>query len=389
MQNKLYDTAKKIQSVFKDPTKEKEVLKLNSILNEEVSQLFENNQSEIIEQTLTQIINENNEELLDIVLDEVNFEIENVLYEDDTDKKDYDSTMVLVPCVIISQSESISIPSIQSFENEIRNGLISQKLIQTREQFNLGTIRLSQSALDEMNIQDWWQVHRDLISEKYLSSEQKSENNLIRSSVTPYEMDEPVTVIYFIAQILSEENNQELCLSIFDSQIDTDFWSSIANKFSTEETKFTVLPSLPINESMENTQAILEMVSFELFFEDNAYDDDIELLYTPIEGSNEYAILFFDGGSYTLEKFYIYNTEGENDLFICNLIEQCLKKPVRTLYSYEKSITIETLQSWKEESNIIDISSIIKESNQIDLFQAYQFCSLTDKDTDIIKPTIH
>lgn len=116
MSNKLYDTAQKLKAVYTDSTKEKEVLELNSLLNDEVSNLFENNQSEIIENTLTQIINENDGELLDIVLDEVNFEIENVLYEDDTDNKDYDSTMVLVPCVIMSQAEAISIPSIQSFE---------------------------------------------------------------------------------------------------------------------------------------------------------------------------------------------------------------------------------------------------------------------------------
>ena len=157
MSNKLYDTAQKLKAVYTDSTKEKEVLELNSLLNDEVSNLFENNQSEIIESTLTQIINENDGELLDIVLDEVNFEIENVLYEDDTDNKDYDSTMVLVPCVIMSQAEAISIPSIQSFEDHIRKALLSQNLIQSKEQFNLGTIRLSQGALGEFTTQDWWQ----------------------------------------------------------------------------------------------------------------------------------------------------------------------------------------------------------------------------------------
>ncbi len=389
MSNKLYDTAQKLKAVYTDPTKENEILELNSLLNDEVSNLFENNQSEIIESTLTQIINENDGELLDIVLDEVNFEIENVLYEDDTDNKDYDSTMVLVPCVILSQAEAIYIPSIQSFEDHIRQALLSQNLIQSKEQFNLGTIRLSQGALDEFTIQDWWQTHRDLINERFLSDEEKSENKLLRYAKTAYDMEEPVTIIYFVGQILCEENNNKTTLKIFDSQIDTDFWAGIGHQFSDEYTKYNILPSLPINESLENIQAILEMISFELFFEDNAYDEDIELLYAPIENSDEYVILFFDGESHTLEKFYIYNTEGENDLFICNLVEQCLKKPTRTLYSYEKSITIDTLNMWKEDANVIDLSSILKESNQIDLFQAYQFCNLTDKDTDIIKPTIH
>lgn len=389
MSNKLYDTAQKLKAVYTDSTKEKEVLELNSVLNDEVSNLFENNHSEIIESTLTQIINENDEELLDIVLDEVNFEIENVFYEDDTDSKDYDSTMVLVPCIIMSQAEAISIPSIQSFEDHIRQALLSKNLIQSKEQFNLGTIRLSQGALDKFTIQDWWQTHRDLISERFLSDEEKSENKLLRDAKTAYDMEEPVTVIYFVGQIICEENNNKTTLKIFDSQIDTDFWVGIGHQFSDEYTKYTILPTLPINESIENTQHILETISFELFFQDNAYDEDIELLYAPIENSDEYVILFFDGESHTLEKFYIYNTEGEHDLFICNLVEQCLKKPARTLYSYEKSITIDTLNMWKDEANIIDLSSIIKESNQIDLFQAYQLCNLTDKDTDIIKPTIH
>ncbi len=385
--NDIYELAKKITSIMDDESKEKVFVKTVEKLNELIAKNLEDEESNLIEDAIEKALEDESGVIFEVLTDEINYEIENVLFEEG--ETEFDSTMYLMPCILVSNRINVNIPSINQIEEEVRLGLLEAGLISDKSQFNVGTIRLGQDDLDEMSIRDWWVTHRDIIDEGSYSEKEKSDNDNIRNAKTTLERNQAVSLFYFVVTIVNKDNNKEICDLIYDSQLNTELWSNMANKFSDENNKFTILPAMPVDESMDNADVILEMVNFELFFEDSAYEENTEIGYIKIsDAENQYAVLFFDGESNLLNRFYKYDTEGDNDFFVSNLIELCLKNPERTLYSFEKSITMKTLNLWREAEDIVDISDLLKEANQIDLVQAYQFCSLLEK-IDVVKPTIH
>lgn len=379
----LCDLVKEINTIVEKNDEER--LKQQSLqLNVLISKHFENGNGSIIDDAIASIYKDGNQLSKEIIEEEVDFEIENLLFEENG--KEYDSSMFLTPCIIITKDDTTVIPSINDFEKNIRNSLINKGLISNISQFQLGTVRLTPEDIEFMSSQDWWNIHRDIVDEADYNEEEKKENDEIRNSYFENETDSFVSLFYLVTTITNEDSNGEICENIYESQFDADFWAGITHEMSNDRVKFTILPPLPIKESIENAKVITEMVNFELFFEVGS-SENIEIAYAKTNIDGQYIVLFFDEETKFLERFYLYDTFGDSEHFVCNLIALCMEHGNKNLYNIEDIVENDTVNKWRDIKDIVDINYLFKKANKIDLEESSRFCSFENEQA--IKPTIH
>lgn len=355
---------------------EQAIRQLSEKLNSVISENFEKSNVEVFSEVLN-ISKSKKDNFAEILLEELDFEIENVLYED-SQGKDIDSTMFIMPCLMTSQLDKFNVPSINQFEKTLRDSLVSKGIIKQENQLNIGTIRLAEADIDTMSKQDWWNVHRDIIDEKFSNEETKLENEQIRNSMLSYEPATSVSIFYLVATIESQDNNSEICDALFDLETDIDFWGDLMKKHEPQGVKITTLPLMPIEEGIENAQFILEGVTFELFFE-HGLEESSAVAYAPLkENPNKYVVFFFDEETNYLNSFYYVNIYQDSQNFLCHLVELCLNHEETPLYSLLDQIGQKQLDEWKNSHQMVDFDKYINNSNKIDLLETIKFCSFAD-----------
>lgn len=352
------------------------IKKLSEQLNTVISENFEKSNQEVFSEILT-VSKTKKDNFSEILLEELDFEIENVLYED-SEGNDIDSTMYLMPCLITSQLDKFNVPSIAQFESTLKKSLLFKGIIQKEEQLTLGTIRLAESDIETMTKQDWWNVHRDIIDEKNADSETKLDNQNIRNTVISYEPASSVSIFYLVATIENVDNNVSICDSIYDLESDIDFWGDLMKKHEQDGVKITTLPLMSISEGIENAKFILEGVTFELFFE-HGMQESSAVAYCPVsENSDKYVVFFFNDETKYLNAFYYVNIYQDPQNFICHLVELCLNQDETPLYSLNENVSQKQLDLWKDTQQMVDFEKYINNSNKIDLLETIKFCSFSD-----------
>lgn len=357
---------------------EEKVVELSQKLNSIISNNFEKSNTKVLFELL-EISNFKKDSLFsEILQEELDFEVENVLYED-KNGNDIESTMFLIPCIITSQSERFNVHSINQIEDVLRKSLIANKTIQEEKQLNLGTIRLSESDVDVLSKQDWWDIHRDIINDINFNIDSQSDNEKIRNTVLSYEPKSSVSIFYLVLTISNIDSNSDICEKIYELESDTNFWGNMLENFEEDsKVNFTLLPIMPISEGIENAKFILEGVTFELFFE-SSIEESSAVAYCQIkDDSSKYVAFFFDEETKYLNGFYYFNTYDEPQSFVCQLVELCLNHNEIPLYSISEEIKKSTLDLWKDSKKMIDFDKYILESNRIDLLESIKFCSFSD-----------
>jgi len=388
-ENKIYKIAKEISISESDELNNKLIISLS----EHISEHFEKNDSQYIENAIMQSVQEENAVITNIIMDEIHFDIENVFFEDEKGNE-FDSTMYVMPCVVLNRTYDVLFPSISNVESIICKHFIKNGIIENKTQFRLGTIRISQGKFDEMSLQDWWNTHRDIIDDDE-NGDFSSENKQIRELTNKIQMDKVISVFYFVPIIVNTDDNGDIVENIYESYIHVDMWNSIGSEISDisdNDSKFTFFPPMPIAESTDNIKKIMQSLEFDLFFNQYAYMDSIEIAYAKISDSPfNYAILFFDGEDQTLVQFYKYDTDDDTLSFIATLIEKCIENPVRTLHFLEKEIELKKLVEWSNAKQSIDLSYYLNGSNEIDLIEAYRMYSLNNPyiDSFLNKTILH
>ncbi len=359
--NQVYKIAKQISSATNEDQENELIIELSNLL----ASNFEKSEEVELEEALQQALNDQDIELTNIILDEANFEIENLCIET-PDGKEFDSTMQLMPCVLMSAEKTLLLPSLNEIEASIRTQLVEAKIIESPEQFHLGTIFLSQEDVDRFSLLDWWKTHRDITEED--SSINKEENAQIRTNKIRVNMTRGISMFFFVPVIVREENNEQILDNIFDSYIDVDFWNNLSHKMQLlGEYGMLLFPPMAIADTMTDTKIIMQDIEFGLFFEEHSREDNVEIGYIKLEDKEDnYAVIFFDGYAQLLFQFYRYETEDDPSGFVTMLIEKCLEQG-KTLYSFDSTITQDTLISWARNKEAIDITKLMKDSNQIDL----------------------
>ncbi len=355
---------------------EQAIRQLSEQLNSVISENFEKSNIEVFSEVLN-ISKSKPGNFTEILLEELDFEIENVLYED-LQGRDIDSTMFIMPCLMTSQLEKFNVPSITQFENTLREGLLSKGIITEKNQLHIGTIRLAESDIDIMSKQDWWNVHRDIIDENFSDENTRQENKKIRDSVVSYEPATSVSIFYLVATIEVYDNNSNICDAIFELESDIDFWGDLMKKHEPNGVKITTLPLMPIDEGIDNAKFILEGVTFELFFE-HGLEESSAVAYAQIkENPNKYVVFFFDEETHYLNSFYYVNIYQDSQNFLCHLVELCLNHEEIPLYSLNNKINQKQLDEWKETNQMVNFDKYLIDSNKIDLIETIKFCSFSD-----------
>lgn len=369
-ENNIYTIAKKISSLKDEQQRES----LLATLNIEIANNFENNNSEIIEDAINSTLNDQDVITTNLLMDEIHFEIENICFEDD-DGKDFDSTMWLLPILSISNSKNkvVSIPSIQKVESTISQHLLDKGIISDEKQFHLGTIRLNQEQVDSMTLQNWWDVHRDILNED--DGEHTEENIKLRNSVLNIEANN-IFVFYLVPTIVGQDGNFEILEKLHDSHEDIDLWNDIGNQLSSDDISFTVIAPAPIPESMEDVKYILQTTYFESFFQENIDENLTEVAYAKLsDDSSHVVVLFFDGESNILHSFFKFEVNDDYSNFFPKITELCSNFKI-DFFSFQEELSTEILNDWSQSNTPIELTNLLKTANKLDLEQTKQMCSL-------------
>ncbi len=355
---------------------EEAIKKLSEQLNTVISENFEKSNEEVFTEILN-ISKTKQDNFSEILSEELDFEIENVLYED-SNGNDIDSTMFLMPCLLTSQLDRFNVPSIAQFETVLKSELVSKGIIKNKDQFTIGTIRLAESDIETMSKQDWWNIHRDIIDEKHADADTRKENEQIRNTVVSYDPASSVSIFYLVATIENKDNNSTICDDLYELESDIDFWGDLMKKHEPSGVKITTLPLMPISEGIENAQFILEGVTFELFFE-HGMQESSAIAYSQVkENPDKYVVFFFDDETKYLNAFYYVNIYQDSQNFICHLVELCLNQEEAPLYALNDKISQQQLDTWKDTKQMVDFEKYINNSNKIDLLESIKFCSFSD-----------
>lgn len=382
-ENQIYCIAKQISTEVEGPQK----FDLLDNLGQMVSECFASEKVQAIEEALAKAFEQKELDVVNIIMDEAHIEIETAYYETENGQE-YESLMLLMPVVMVTKEKNVKIPSIEQCEEVVRRNLLEAGLIKNGQNFRLGTSRMTKDVVNEMGLQEWWEVHRQIIEEDSTNSEIQS----LRTKVTPISVESGISLFYLVPVISAQtsEENQEASdvQTLLNSDISEEIWSKIGQELSNEGVSFTVLPPQEIENSIKDAEYILQVSEFDVFFREYAYQDSAEIGYIQVdEDPNSFAVLFFDSEDETLLNYYIFETDGDNKGFVSMLIEKCMDEPQRNLYSFEETITNDLLIEWSETDDIVDISKLLQKSNQIDLRAAYN--ASMGFNTVFDKPTLH
>lgn len=352
--NEIYQIAKKI-------TKNKNQKKNNLLekLIEKISESFEKNE-EKTDLALKYAIQNNEKEVLDLLLDEVNYEIENTVYE--TSKGTYDSMMLLMPIVIKSNYKNIKIPSINELEEKIREELINAHIIQNPNSFKLGSHLLTQDEMNRFKMIDFWKLHRNTILESKNSVEIKKLRN--KNSV----QTEDYISIFYLAFIANQKSSQQQITKDLENILNLDFteeiWEKISLDLSVNDLNLKVYHPDSVQNIMHETENLVEDEEFESFFHKYMHNEDIDIGFFKFEDNDSnFVVAFFDNESFVLENFYVYEKEDIDD-FLYSLTKLLHHYPQKNFYQFEEIINNSTLLEWRD-NDAIDLTSFLKNAQAL------------------------
>lgn len=354
--NEIYQIAKKIASSKND--------KKNNLLEkliEKISESFEKNE-EKTDLALQYAIENNEKEVLDLILDEVNYEIENTMYE--TSKGIYDSIMLLMPIVIKSNYKNVKIPSINELEEKISEELFQSNIIKNKNSFKLGSQLVSQEVINHFKLIDFWKLHRNTISESKSNPEIKKLRNQKNIQTKDY------ISIFYVAFVANQKSSGTEITKDLENILNLDFteevWEKISSDLSINDLTIKIIPPESVQNVVNNTSILEEDEEFESFFHKYIHSEEIDVGFFKLRNNDsDFVVAFFDNESFILENFYVYEKENFDD-FLYSLTKLLVKYPEKNLYQFEEIINNEILLNWKDAEEI-DIASYMKKAELLSL----------------------
>lgn len=387
-QNEVYDIAKNISATENEEEKDE----MLDSLAEVIAKHFEEDNSKPIEDAIKKALDESDLETSNIIMDEVYLEIESLCFEDD-ENIEFDSTMQLMPCTLVTDNNSVLIPSINSIESTIRKYFLEYNIIESPEQFRLGTALLIDEEVNNFKFQDWWNTHRQIIEE---DNQEESESFKFRDQKLKVISETVVSLLYLIPIITNKGNNSEVVELIYNSYVDADLWGKISAELSSEDFEMTVFTPMGISETIQQSTYIVQDVEFDNFFDQYSEEEIVDIGYIQLsDDPDKYVVLFFDSEDDMINQFYNYGTQGDPASFVSMLVEKCLKNNNKTLFSFDEKIDMVTLNKWKESNEPVSIKKLLGKANIIDLHESYRMSTINspisdpDMDNYSKKRTLH
>lgn len=363
-------------------TEEEEQLEYMISLENKIKTKLTNNTFNDIEDTLDFYLNENLTINFDTLMSGVMQVVEND--EIEVDGKVYSSTMLVLPCTFVSSKNGGKIPSLTTIETKLRDLLIEEKAIKTKDQFHLASVRLNKEATEEMTLPDWWNLHNEALKE--IMSNGKVRNKELRQNETNYDVA-GLSSFYLVPIVIDREDNYTLLENIDQIINHTEIWTKLGETLSNENITITVLPPTGILEGLENAEYVMQGVEFDIFFSEYAMESSVDIAYT-VNKSNkeEVVILLIDSENKQLLQYFKYDTEGDMESFIHLIVEKCMEKKSPILYNLEKEIGDEELKKWASGEVEADMNKYCDSLVEIDLIETKKHCDLICPTLDSLTP---
>lgn len=384
--NKIYNLVKKITEKNLSEDKKEELL---MDLSELLDKSFMEDKGVVIEMA-TQIAYEKKEvEVFTTIMDEIELSIEYMEYQKE-DGKYCSSSMFLLPFVISSEKATGILPSIQKFEDKIKQKLVEFNIVKDAGFFTLATSRFNHPSAENMELSDWWNLHRDSISENPDIPDIKK----VRNEDITVDLKNENVIIYLVAKMdwdLDDDTTEPDISALLDSN--SAFLESVGKEMSTEDVEITMFAMNSIQGALKESSMMMEQVQFEMFF--NKYeeqDPELEIAYAQLEEDpNNFCVMFIDSESKTLNNYYMYETDPDLDDtgsdFVKMLIERVMNTQMRTLWKLDKELNHDILEEWSKSQFSSDISEHLKNATLIDVDAIYG--AYNGYNSKPNKPTLH
>lgn len=378
--NQIYDLAKKITEENLTEDKREELLN-------DLSELFDKSfieDSGVVIEMATQIAYKKKEvEVFSTMMDEIELSIEYMEYKND-DGKYYSSSLFLLPFIISSEKPKGVLPSIQRFEDKIREKLVEFNIVKDPTFFRLAASRFDHNSAKNMELVDWWNIHNDSIQEDTENPDVKS----VRNEDLNLDLRENNIIIYLVAKFDWDVDAQEPDISCL-LESGSEVLMAVGESLSTDDVEISMFSLNSVQSALQESSIMLEQVSFTNFFNKQEKEDpDLEIAYAQMEDdSNDFCVMFIDSESKTLSNYYRYETEGEDVIFVKMLIEKVMTTQMRTLWKLEKELTHDVLEHWSKSKFNNDIAKYLKTATQIDVDAIYASYYGAYSKPD--KPTLH
>ena len=363
-ENKIYILAKEITQTEDEDKK----IKLFENLGELVNTIFKNKKQEEIEDALQMAAEKEEIEVMDVIMDDTEVEIENISYT--KEGKSYNSSMLLLSCTMVSGEKIVNIPSIMRFQTTIQDHLLKANIIVRREQFTLGAIRIDQDTIEELSMQDWWNIHRNIVDDFGTPENQKKLSSISQSDV------EGGLVMFHLVPVLTLEGDEKSFLNeLLDSSKYDSLWTDIGKSLSTEKVGFNIMAPDYISQGMEESKYVFQSAKLQFMIHEYQEYENIEMGYIKLKGEDEhtdtYVVFFFDNEDYSLADFFIFETDGNESEMVTMLVNEMSGFHSEKLWHFDTSITADELDTWFEddEDNSIDLTKLIESGHTIDLNQ--------------------
>lgn len=360
-ENPLYHLAKQITLSKNDAEKESLFEKLGEMLNK----IFKTEKMDEIENALS-IAHENQEvDVMSIIMDDSEIEISNFDFE--KDGVEFTSSMLLLPCMMITKQDKVTLPSIGKFQEVIQKHLLEAKLINEADDFRLGAVRIDGNTIDDLSMNDWWTIHRNFMND--VGTPENAQKLAHRQS---QEIESGVSLFYLVPFVVSKEADETLLDNILSNSQLGDLWSDVSQELSDSNVGLQILVPDFITSSISDSQFILQSSQIQLLMNEYNEYDNIEMAYMKTDDEGTYLIFFIDNEGNTLADFYLFETDGNENEMVEMLITEVQKFPTQRLWHFDEAIHIDDLEDWYEEETI-DLEHLMKKAHEVDIKQYNQF----------------
>lgn len=362
--NSLYKLAKKITETSNDKEKEK----LFSKLGKTIKRIFRSDNTDEIETALSIAADNDEDEVISIILDDTEIEISNIDFI--KNNEEYNSSMLILSCAMITPEGNVNIPSIGRFQSVIQKHLLEAKVITSADQFRLGAVRIANDTIDDLSMNDWWDIHRNIVTD--LDTKENLEK---LEFITNTDVDGGVTMFHFIPVIVTKEGEDDNALmgDILDSDKYDDLWTRIGKELSSEKIGFNLMAPNFISRGISEAQFTYQSSQLQLMFTEYGEFENIEMGYMRTSVEDTYIVFFIDNEGNTLVNFYIFETDGNENELINMLVNEVEEFPSQKLWHFDQEFDMDDLDNWYDEEKSTDLEALMKTAHAVDIRQYKQF----------------
>ena len=364
--NPLYHLAKQITLSQNDAEKEALFEKLGEMLNK----MFKTEKIDEIEHALTIAAENDEDDVMSIIMDDTEIEISHIDFE--KDDVEYTSSMLLLPCVMITKKDEVTLPAIGTFQEVIQRHLLEAKLINQADDFRLGAVRIDNDTIDDLSMNDWWSIHRNIMSDAGTVENEKK-----LAHVQSQEVESGVSLFYLVPVVVSKEADETLLENILTESQIGNLWTNISQELSNSNVGINILAPNFITDSISDSQFILQSSQIQLLMKEYNEYENIEMAYMKTDEEGTYLIFFIDNEGNSLVNFYLFETDGNETEMIDMLITEVQNFPTQRLWHFDEAIHIDDLEAWYEEETIY-LDHLMKTAHEVDIRQYNEFVNCTN-----------